>query len=93
MDETDQRQKIARPWAACYERGKLKVMCFSIANIQLLKPVICGIFNMKKKQNKTKLQIGRGFPVFKASVISLVLFTEQSLRKSFLLTSQNLVYN
>lgn len=54
MNETDRRQKIARPWAACYERGKLKVMCLSIANIQLLKPVICGIFNMKKtKQNKT----------------------------------------
>ena len=28
------------------------MLCLSIANIQLLKPVICGIYNMKKKKTK-----------------------------------------
>lgn len=59
-------------------KRKAWVLCLMIANIQLLKPVVCGVFKMKKK-----LQIGSAFPVFKASVISLVLFTEQSLRKIF----------
>lgn len=49
--------------------------------------VFGGVFKMKK------VQTGRALPVFKASAISLALFIEQSLRKSFLLTSQNLVYN